>query len=165
LLKDQLQLAPPPIFQGRERDIMLISNVLAKGDRTAASRLEIAQRFNVALSRAKDRMYLFRSVDENEFNPQSLTAKLIRHFRHPFSQDIRQVSVLRELCESDFEREMFDLLTKHNFRVQPQVRCGGYRIDFVVEGSEGRRLAIECDGDRFHGPRPMDGRHDKTTCP
>ena len=30
--------------------------------------------------------------------------------------------------------------------------CGGYHIDFVVEGKEGRRLAIECDGDRFHGP-------------
>ena len=30
--------------------------------------------------------------------------------------------------------------------------AGGYFIDFVVEGNEGRRLAIECDGDRFHGP-------------
>src|SRR5690606_27870902 len=30
--------------------------------------------------------------------------------------------------------------------------CGGYRIDFVIEGNEGRRLAVECDGDRFHGP-------------
>lgn len=47
---------------------------------------------------------------------------------------------------------MFDLLTQRNYRVQPQVKCGGYRIDFVVEGNEGRRLAVECDGDRFHGP-------------
>ena len=47
---------------------------------------------------------------------------------------------------------MFDELIKQGYRVQPQVPCGGYRIDFVVEGAEGRRLAIECDGDRFHGP-------------
>ena len=47
---------------------------------------------------------------------------------------------------------MFDELTKRGFRVEPQVPCGGYRIDFVVEGAEGRRLAVECDGDRFHGP-------------
>ena len=47
---------------------------------------------------------------------------------------------------------MFDELVKRGFRVEPQVPCGGYRIDFVVEGNEGRRLAIECDGDRFHGP-------------
>lgn len=32
------------------------------------------------------------------------------------------------------------------------MRCGGFRIDFVVEGREGRRIAVECDGDRFHGP-------------
>lgn len=29
---------------------------------------------------------------------------------------------------------------------------GEYRIDLVVEGPNGNRLAIECDGDRFHGP-------------
>ena len=47
---------------------------------------------------------------------------------------------------------MFDELIKKGYRVEPQVRCGGFRIDFVIEGSEGRRLAVECDGDRFHGP-------------
>lgn len=59
---------------------------------------------------------------------------------------------LRERCESGFEREMFDALVQRGFRVQPQVPCGGYRIDMVIEGNEGRRLAIECDGDRYHGP-------------
>jgi very-short-patch-repair endonuclease len=147
-----IAIGAPPVFQGRERDIMLVSNVLEKGNHPAANKLEIEQRINVALSRARDRMYLFRSVDEKDFKPDSLTAKIIRHFRHPFTQDARKVATLRELCESDFEREMFDLLTKRNFRVQPQVKCGGYRIDFVIEGSEGRRLAVECDGDKFHGP-------------
>jgi very-short-patch-repair endonuclease len=47
---------------------------------------------------------------------------------------------------------MFDEITKRGYRVQPQVPCGAYRIDFVIEGNEGRRLAVECDGDRFHGP-------------
>ncbi len=27
---------------------------------------------------------------------------------------------------------------------------GAYRIDLVVEGGDGNRLAIECDGDRWH---------------
>jgi very-short-patch-repair endonuclease len=47
---------------------------------------------------------------------------------------------------------MFDELTKRGYRFEPQVSCGGFRIDFVVEGRQGRRLAIECDGDRFNGP-------------
>lgn len=152
IVERKISVGAPPVFQGRERDIMLVSNVLSKGDRSIPNRLEMEQRVNVALSRARDRMYLFRSVDENDFNADSLTARIIRHFRHPFIQDVKHVASLRELCESDFERDMFDVLVKHNYRVSPQVRCGGYRIDFVVEGSEGRRLAVECDGDKFHGP-------------
>lgn len=148
----KIAVGAPPMFQGRERDIMLVSMVLAPGNPAAASRLDIEQRFNVALSRARDRIYLFRSVKETDFQPDTLTAKLIRHFRQPFTQNARQVATLRDRCESGFEREVFDLLSQRNYRVEPQVECGGYHIDFVVEGAEGRRLAVECDGDRFHGP-------------
>lgn len=152
VLARQIAVGPPPVFQGRERDIMMVSMVLAPGDRAAVNKLDIQQRFNVALSRARDRMYLFRSVTETTFREDSLNARLIRHFRKPFEQDGHKVQALREKCESGFELEMFDELVKRGFRVQPQVPCGGYRIDFVVEGNEGRRLAVECDGDRFHGP-------------
>lgn len=148
----KIAIGPPPVFQGRERDIMLVSMVLGPGDRAAANRADMHQRFNVALSRARDRMYLFRSVGDTEFNEQSLNGRVIRHFKQPFQHDVKKVSALRERCESGFELEMFDELVRRGFRVEPQVRSGGYRIDFVVEGSEGRRLAIECDGDRFHGP-------------
>lgn len=148
----KISIGPPPVFQGRERDIMLVSMVLGPGDRAAANRADMHQRFNVALSRARDRMYLFRSVTETEFKEDSLNGRVIRHFKQPFRQDIRKVQALREKCESGFELEMFDELVRRGFRVEPQVPCGGYRIDFVVEGNEGRRLAVECDGDRFHGP-------------
>ena len=43
-------------------------------------------------------------------------------------------------------------LLDRGYRVQPQVGSLGFRIDMVVEGADGRRLAVECDGDRFHGP-------------
>ena len=148
----KIAIGPPPVFQGRERDIMLVSMVLGPGDRAAANRADMHQRFNVALSRARDRMYLFRSVGETEFKEDSLNGKVMSHFKQPFRQDAKKVQALRERCESGFEFEMFDELVKRGFRVEPQVPCGGYRIDFVVEGNEGRRLAIECDGDRFHGP-------------
>jgi very-short-patch-repair endonuclease len=148
----KIAIGPPPVFQGRERDIMLVSMVVGPGDRAAANRSDMHQRFNVALSRARDRMYLFRSVSETEFREDSLNGKVIRHFKQPFRQDARMIQALREKCESGFEFEMFDEVVKRGFRVKPQVPCGGYHIDFVVEGNEGRRLAIECDGDRFHGP-------------
>lgn len=152
IVSRKIAVGPPPVFQGRERDIMMVSMVLVPGNGPAANRLEIQQRFNVALSRARDRMYLFRSVTDTTFSEDSLNGRLIRHFRQPFRQDVRKVEALRERCESGFEQEMFDELVKRGYRVEPQVPCAGYRIDFVVEGKEGRRLAIECDGDRFHGP-------------
>ena len=148
----KLAIGPAPVFQGRERDIMLVSMVLGPGDRAAVNRADMHQRFNVAFSRARDRMYLFRSVAETEFKEDSLNGRVIRHFKQPFRQDVRRVLALRDRCQSGFEIEMFDELVKRGFRVEPQVPSGGYYIDFVVEGSEGRRLAIECDGDRFHGP-------------
>jgi very-short-patch-repair endonuclease len=40
-------------------------------------------------------------------------------------------------------------LSAAGYRVAPQWRVGAFRIDLVVEG-DGRRLAIECDGDRYH---------------
>jgi very-short-patch-repair endonuclease len=147
-----IAVGPPPVFQGRERDIMLVSMVLAPGNQSAQNRADQHQRFNVALSRARDRMYLFRSVPHTEFAEETLNGKLMRHFRQPFRQDVRSTQVLRERCESGFEFEMFDELVRKGYRVEPQVRCGAYRIDFVVEGREGRRLAVECDGDQFHGP-------------
>ena len=152
LVARKIAVGPPPVFQGRERDIMMVSMILGPGDRAAQNKADMHQRFNVALSRARDRMYLFRSVSETTFKEDTLNARLIRHFRQPFRQDGRKVLALREKCESGFEFEMFDELVKRGYRVEPQVPCGGYRIDFVVEGNEGRRLAIECDGDRFHGP-------------
>jgi very-short-patch-repair endonuclease len=148
----QISVGPPSVFQGRERDIMLLSMVLGPGDRGAENRTDLQQRFNVALSRARDRMYLFHSVGQHAFAEDTLSGAILRHFKEPFRQDVRSNQVLRDRCESGFEFEMFDELVKRGYRIEPQVRCGSFKIDFVVEGREGRRLAIECDGDRFHGP-------------
>jgi very-short-patch-repair endonuclease len=147
-------------FQGKERDIMFLSMVASRGDCTALSGRAYEQRFNVAASRAKDRMYLVRSITGDDLSPKDILRKnLLAHFQSPFTQDENRVETLRDLCESDFEREIYDLLTERGYRVIPQVKFGGksgimaeYRIDMVVEGNNDNRLAVECDGDRFHGP-------------
>jgi very-short-patch-repair endonuclease len=59
---------------------------------------------------------------------------------------------LVDLCESGFVRDVFERLIGLGYKVTPQVGVGGYHIDLVVEGDEGRRLAIELDGDQFHPP-------------
>jgi very-short-patch-repair endonuclease len=140
-------------FQGKERDIMFLSMVSAPNDVGAPlSRDTFAQRFNVAASRARDRMYLVRSVDlEHLSGADRLRRSLISHFATPFAQDEMRVEDLRKLCESPFEREMYDELAQRGYWVTPQVRVGQYRIDLVVEGHNDARLAVECDGDKYHG--------------
>jgi very-short-patch-repair endonuclease len=141
-------------FQGKERHIMFLSMVVSPGEKFAPlSRDAFAQRFNVAASRAQDRMYLVRSVElEHLSDSDRLRRSLIGHFSSPFVQDESSVVTLRELCESPFEREVYDVLTERGYRVTPQVKVGEYRIDLVVEGHNDTRLAIECDGDQYHGP-------------
>ncbi|MHC1729380.1 MAG: AAA domain-containing protein [Syntrophobacteraceae bacterium] len=141
-------------FQGKERNIMFLSLISAPNEIGAPlSRDTFAQRFNVAASRAKDRMYLVRSVEPDQLSSaDKLRRSLISHFTAPFAQDEKRVEDLRKQCESDFEREVFDELTKRGYRVVPQEKVGHYRIDLVVEGYNDARLAVECDGDRYHGP-------------
>ena len=65
---------------------------------------------------------------------------------------IPQSTNVLELCKSPFEREVGARLLKLGYQLRPQVAVGGYRIDFVVEGMGDRRLAIELDGNSYHGP-------------
>ncbi len=141
-------------FQGKERDIMFLSMVSAPNKVGAPlSRDTFAQRFNVAASRARDRMYLVRSVAlEHLSEADRFRRSLIAHFVTPFAQDEMRVEDLRTLCESPFEREMYDELTQRGYLVTPQVQVAQYRIDMVVEGHNDTRLAVECDGDKYHGP-------------
>ena len=144
-------------FQGKERDIMFLSLVVAPGAAHAQTRDTFAQRMNVAASRARDRMYLVRSIELDELSQADYyRAELIKHFQAPFMQDEEEVSDSRQKCESPFETEVFDLLVERGYRVVPQVKAGAYRIDMVVEGENDNSLAIECDGDRYHGPDKWD---------
>ena len=143
-------------FQGKERDIMFLSMVVSKGDAKALSGLSYEQRFNVAASRAQNRMYLVRSVLVDDLGTTDIRKKLVSHFSTPFAQNETCVVDNRKRCESPFEREIYDILTARGYRVLPQVPVGEYRIDMVVEGNQDNRLAIECDGDRYHGPDKWD---------
>jgi transcription elongation GreA/GreB family factor/very-short-patch-repair endonuclease len=140
------------MFQGKERDIVLLSMVECAETRTSKTALPFQQRYNVALSRARDREYLFRSVTEEMLKPDDLKAKVLRHFRSPMEGKATPAGDLMSLCQSGFERDVLARLIDLGCRVRPQVKVGPYSIDLVVEGREDRRLAIELDGDQYHGP-------------
>ena len=124
-LKHRIACGDAPTFQGKERDIMFVSMVASPGKAHAQISRLFEQRFNVALSRARDRMYLFRSVTQEELsNPRDLKFRAITHFRHPMGAPRAEVSDLIELCESEFEKNVFRRLVELGYRVSPQVAVG-----------------------------------------
>jgi very-short-patch-repair endonuclease len=148
-LRHRIACGDAATFQGNQRDIMFVSMVASPGKATAQTATLFEQRFNVALSRARDRMYLFRSVGlEHLPNARDLKRKVISHFEKPMPD--AQPEANEEDCESGFEREFLRRLEKLGYRVSTQVRVGAFRIDLVVEGENNRRLAVELDGDRWH---------------
>ena len=129
---------------------MFVSMVSSPDDGALTSQV-FQQRFNVALSRARDRMYLFRSVaEENLKNLQDLRLKVVRHFKDPMPATKQLVDDLIDRCESGFEREVFSRLAGLGYCITPQVAVASWRIDLVVEGQNDRRLAVELDGDKWH---------------
>ncbi|PSH02711.1 MAG: very short patch repair endonuclease [Acidobacteria bacterium] len=138
-------------FQGSERHIMFLSLVVDPLNCKALSGNMFDQRFNVAASRAQDRMYLVRSVQLSDLSDKDLRTGLLTHFDNPLVVDKAEAEVLIDRCESGFEKQVYSELVSRGYRVTPQVKTGAYRIDMVVEGQGDLRLAIECDGDEFHG--------------
>jgi very-short-patch-repair endonuclease len=152
ILRHRIACGDSAIFQGNERDIMFLSMIADSASKQAQTATHFEQRFNVALSRARDQIYLVRSVREEELNPNDLKAKVIRHFKDPMTGRVRPSGDLEAFCDSDFEKDVLRRLVQRGYRVIPQVGAMGYRIDLVVEGRGDARLAIECDGDKYHGP-------------
>ena len=151
LARRQFSCGDARIFQGSERDIIFLSMVADSKQHHALSGAMYDQRFNVAASRARDRMILVRSVRLEELSTADLRRSLVEHFARPLAANEEERSLIA-LCESGFERDVYTELFTRGYRVIPQVSAAGYRIDMVVEGFDDRRLAIELDGDEFHGP-------------
>jgi superfamily I DNA and/or RNA helicase len=70
-------------FQGNERDIVFLSMVADPLKRTALTMQRYEQRFNVAVSRARDQLVLVRSIRREDLNENDLKARLIAHFENP----------------------------------------------------------------------------------
>jgi len=139
-------------FQGDERDVMFVSLVVAAGEgrRIGALTKEAdRQRVNVAASRARDQMWCVRSVSLDELHPDDVRSRFIRYCQNPARAD--QATALAEASfDSDFERDVYRHIAGRGYRVKTQFRVGRYRIDLVVEGLRSR-LAVELDGDAYHG--------------
>jgi very-short-patch-repair endonuclease/energy-coupling factor transporter ATP-binding protein EcfA2 len=138
-------------FQGDERDVMWLSVVDAPSGSPLRLRSDqsFQQRYNVAASRARDQMWVVYSLDPFvDLKPEDLRRRLIEHAIDPDART-RVSRPEDERVESELEQQVLRRIRARGYAVRPQWQVGHYRIDLVVEGS-GKRLAVECDGDRHH---------------
>lgn len=158
----------PPTFQGDQREVIFLSLVVSPEYKfRALTEMDFVRRFNVAMSRARDQVWLFHSVQLSDLQSDCLRSRLLRFFDSPWAssreaEELERLErALRETLrspgsqpppyESWFEVDVAVELLRRRYRVLPQYEAAGYRLDLVVEGGD-RRLAVECDGEAWHGP-------------
>jgi very-short-patch-repair endonuclease len=163
-------------FQGDERDVIFLSMVAATNDGRRVgvlSKESDKRRFNVGASRARDQMWLFHSAAIDDLSSLCLRRQLLEYCLNPKVQTkvVEGIDVVKlrqqalETRRSDsraplpfdswFEIDVFLQIIDRGFRVIPQYELAGKRIDLLIEGMRGR-LAVECDGDQWHGLEEWD---------
>lgn len=149
----RMRVGNPPVFQGDERNVVFISMV-AHDNSFAATTPRYSQWANVAASRAQDQLWVYHSMDPSTLHHEDQRRALIEYAQ----SDGRRTEDpdLFARTESKFERDVLKQMLARGYDVEPQHRVGSYRIDFVIRIGPGERLAIECDGDQFHGPEKWD---------
>ncbi len=159
-MQRQILCGNPAQFQGDERDVIFISMVDTPGEGPLMLRTEDAsdymykKRYNVAVSRARDQLWVVHSLDPDiDLKNGDIRKRLIRYSTNP--QGFMQNTELEQKTDSEFETRVMKRLIQAGYHVIPQWSVGSYRIDLVVEGG-GKRLAVECDGDRWHTLENLD---------
>ena len=140
-------------FQGDERDVILLSLVdSSTGDgrplRTEGFGRDGSQkkRWNVAVSRAKDQLWIVHSFDPaTELTPGDIRRQLFEWAADPHA---KQQDVERK-ADSPFEAKVAESLVKRGYQIEQQHQAGGFFIDIVVS-CKGRKAALECDGEAWH---------------
>ena len=161
----QIRVGMPPDFQGSERNVILLSMVMAPNARFTSQTKELmVQRYNVAASRAKDQLVLVHSLRASDLkNPSDLRRQLIDYcqniekgLQNPVEGAVGLVpnDERVEPFDSLFEQRVHNRIVERGYKVipqfKPEIDGHDYRIDLVVVGPYGK-YAIECDGDFWHG--------------
>lgn len=162
-------------IQGDEADLVIVSVAYTRDTHLAGTyvcRPTGKNALNVAITRAKDKMIVVKSIRADEIrslNPNILLFKewlsfLDLHYNQQktYSIDTSNDFDIYQKMESGFEKSVYDWLSKQEFnkkiKIESQFSVGSYKIDFalVEVGTEKFLLGIEVDGWGYHStPRQI----------
>lgn len=140
-------------FQGDERDVIILSMIIAckneEGEEAryiALTKKEFARSFNVAASRAKEQSILIYSVPLEKLSPECYRYKLISYYNSDVEIN-KKVENIK--FSTEFERDFYTSALEDGIELKYNFKIGKYEVDFVYESKNGRKIAIECDGDKY----------------
>jgi len=151
IARHKIVTGDPSLWQGDERDLILLSLVASPGERFTVKGKEAEQKFNVALSRARDRMVLFRSVAPRDMaNADDLRVWTMQFFQREGkaepparasagparSSASRSATLTSQLC---------DWLAQRGFRFSLDCAVGG-AVAIVEDATDDNRLCVCLDG-------------------
>lgn len=152
-------------FQGDERDVIFLSMVDCPSDPATSLSLQgfgvqdsTRKRYNVAASRARDQLWVVHSLDYNvNLKAGDIRRGLIEYAINPGNVNAQKAAVTT-LADSEFEIQVAMNLKARGYHIVQQWEVGAYRIDMVAVYGD-KKIAIECDGDRYHSS-PAQVRND-----
>ena len=143
-------------FQGDERDIIFLSMVDTNNSTTPLRLYGFGndemykKRYNVAVSRAKDQIWLVHSISSDiDLKSGDIRKNLLDYFINYKNRET-EYKINETKAESEFERRVMKYLIDKGYKIVPQWKVGEYRIDMVAIYKD-MKVAIECDGERWHG--------------
>lgn len=166
--KHQIVCGDAAQFQGDEKDIIFLSMVDSAEEGPlsyrAMDQVTYQQRYNVAVSRAKNQVWIVHSLHKNEDLKAhggcfDIRRSLLEYAANPkvFNKD----EEISKQAESPFEVEVCQYLSSYGFDFIQQYPAGAYRIDIAMKG---RKVAVECDGDRWHSsPKQVEADMERQT--
>ena len=142
--KHKIEICTAHTFQGDERDIILISWAFANNSfPQSLTFLQKPNLFNVAVTRAKNKMINFVSKDFTDL-PDGLFRSYLSYIKE--YDEKHEKIINKELDENtyknSFEREVAETLRDLGYEIQAGVDLGGVNADILVNN----KFVIECDG-------------------
>ncbi len=142
--KHQIDIGTAHTFQGDERDVILASWAFANNSfPQSLTFLQKPNLFNVAITRAKNKMINFVSKDFTDL-PDGLFRSYLAYIKEYEEKrtKITNNEIDENTYKNSFEREVANTLRDLGYEVRAGVELGGVNADLVVNN----KFVLECDG-------------------
>lgn len=148
--KRDIRVGDAKNFQGDERDVMLVATVVAGQARTLRNDRRYEQNLNVAVSRARDQLWLVTSLGP-DMDSDDIRFRMLSAYGEPEKDgreilDPARIPATRRVdpFRSLFVQQVYLRLRARGHNADVGVDIGGRRLDIVVR-LRNRSVAVLCD--------------------